>query len=70
MGPFNYSLTNLYTQGLGNICVKFPLDLSCHSGKEYFFIGFRVNPIWLPSHVTTDVMCVNLLFLMDKRSYM
>ena len=30
---------------------------------------FRVNPIWLPNHVTYDVTCVNLLFLMDRRSY-
>ena len=59
-------LTNLYTQGLGNICVKFLLDLSSHSGEEdFFFIGFRVNSIWLPNHMTDDVICVNILFRMD-----
>ena len=34
-----------------------------------FFMRFRVNPIWLPNHVTYDIICVNLLFLMDRRSY-
>ena len=44
--------------------MKFLLDLSSYSGEEDFFIGFRVNPIWLPNYVTYDIICVNLLFLM------
>ena len=37
--------------------------------RRRFFICFRVNPIWLPNHVTYDVICVNLLFLMGRWSY-
>ena len=40
MWPINYSSINLYTQGLGNICVKFPLELSSRSGEEDFFNRF------------------------------
>ena len=68
MWPINYSFTNFYTQGLENIPVKFPLNLSSRSGEEDF-VGFRVNPIWLPNHVTYDITWVNVLFLMDRRSY-
>ena len=56
MCPIIYSLTNLDTHGLGNTCVKFPLDLCSRSGED-FFMGFRVNPIWLPNHVTYEIMC-------------
>ena len=45
-------MCHLYTHGLGDTCVKRPLDLSSRSGED-FFIGFRVNPIWLPSRVTS-----------------
>ena len=62
MQPINYSLTNMYTQGLRNIFVKFPLNLSSRSGEEDFFIGFQVNQIWLPNNAAHDVICVNLLF--------
>ena len=34
-----------------------------------YFMGFRVNPIWLPNHVTNDIICVKLFFLMDRRPY-
>ena len=38
--------------------------------RRRFFIGFRINPIWLPNHVNNDITCVNLLFLMERRSYL
>ena len=37
--------------------------------EKKIFVGFRVNPIWLPNHVTYDITWVNVLFLMDRRSY-
>ena len=48
--------------------MTFPLDLFGRSGEK-IFIGVGVNPIWLPNHVTYDVIRVNLLFLMDRWSY-
>ena len=30
-------------------------------GRFFFFIGFRVNPIWLPNHMTYDDIFVNIL---------
>ena len=36
MWPINYLWTPWYPQGLGNICVKFPLDLSSRSGEDFF----------------------------------
>ena len=55
---------------MGNICVKFRLNLSCRSGEEDFKINLeKVNPIWLPNHVADDVIGVNVLFLMDRWSY-
>ena len=60
-------MCHLYTHGLGNTYVKFPLDLSSRSGKDFYM--FMENPMWLPNHETYDVICVNFLFLMDRWSY-
>ena len=59
-------ITTLYNQGLENIYVTFPLDLTSRSGEDFW--GLRVNSIWLPNHVTDDIICVNFLFLMDSWS--
>ena len=52
----NYSFTTLYTHALGNICVKFHLNLFSHFGEEGFwrFIE-KQKPIWLPNHLTDDI---------------
>ena len=54
-------MCHLYILDLVNTCVKFPLDYVQPFWRR-FFIGFQVNPTWLPNHVTYDVKCANLLF--------
>ena len=50
--------------------VWFPLDLSSRSGEEDFCNRFYDKYNMADKHVTEDVICVNLLFLMDGQSYM
>ena len=56
MWPINYSWTPWYPQGLGNMWVKFPLDISSHFGEEDFWRFSCKKTMWLPNHVTDDVI--------------
>ena len=57
----NYSWTPWYPQGLGEHVWNFPSICPAFLEKNGFK-GFRVNPIWLPNHVTYDIKCGELFF--------
>ena len=54
---------------LGEHLCGFPSICPAVLENKIFFIAFLVNPIWLLNHVNYDIIYVNLLFLMDRWSY-
>ena len=61
-------VNTLVSPRLGEHVAGFPSF--CPAVLEKIFVGFRVNPIWLPNHVNYDVIGVNILFLVDRWSYL
>jgi len=68
MWPFNYSWTNLDTQAWRTFVWSFPSICPAVLEKN-IFKGFRINPTWLPHHVTYDVVIIMKTFSMSSLTF-